>query len=81
MTDYVYKNADDSKRVKIFKFDTSLGVEWDFDLWSDSNTVETYSTEMGDLFSTKRDAKVEAEKQSGKLVSIQVETVTEGWIK
>ncbi len=81
MTDYVYKNSDDSKRVKIFKRDTSLGVEWDFDLWSNSNVVKTYSVEAGDLFSTKRDAKLEASRMIGQLVSINPNTVTEGWYK
>ncbi len=81
MTDYVYKNSGDTQRVKIFKHYTSFGVEWDFDLWSDSNTVESYSALAGDLFCTKRDAKNEAEKRIGKLTSIQSETVTEGWKK
>lgn len=81
MNDYIYKNADDSKRVKIFKYFTSLGVEWDFDLWSDSDSVESFSAFAGDLFSTKRAAKAEAERRIGKLTSIQGETVTEGWKK
>ena len=83
MSEYIYKNSDDTVRVKVFSRDTALGTEWDFDVFTktdDGFDVTTFSEEAGDLFVLRRDGKEEAEHQFGKLKSINPEeTVTSGW--
>lgn len=75
--DYIYKNKDDTIRIKILKHGASL---WDYDVFNKNGDFETFSEEAGDIFSTKRAAKAWAEKEYGKLISLgNIEAVTEGW--
>jgi hypothetical protein len=82
MSDYIYRNQDDSKRFKIHSvYDDESGqlAYWDVDTWSDFDTVETF-TECGETFATKKDAKSWVEEIHGKITSMgSIETVTEGW--
>jgi len=41
--------------------------------------LSTFSDDAGDIYSTKREAKKDAEAVYGKMISINPETVTEGW--
>ena len=78
MDDYVYKNRDDTVRIRIFKHSNR---SWDYDVFTKDGKVTTYSSEAGDLFFTKGEAKKDAEQQYGKLVSLgSVKTVTSGWL-
>lgn len=81
MGDYIYHNASDTVRVRIFKRDHGA---WDFDVfkrggWNRPREVWTYSCEAGDYPRSKRDAKQIVEREFGALTSIQPCTVTEGW--
>lgn len=76
--DYVYKNQDDTIRIRIHHQD--LG--WDYDVFHRYGDIENYSDEAGDIFKTKKDAKIEIEIEStyGIIKSMgSIETVTEGW--
>jgi len=66
-TDYVYRNKDDSIRVRIFQRENG---RWDYDAFYPSGSVKTYSDEAGDNFSTKRAALAEANYQHGPLRAI-----------
>jgi hypothetical protein len=76
--DYVYRNRDDSIRVKIHR---QLGGRWDYDLYDAKNKESwTFSDVAGDNFKRKRDAKLDVEELVGKLIPIFVESdVLEGW--
>ncbi|KKN67740.1 hypothetical protein LCGC14_0458880 [marine sediment metagenome] len=77
LTDYVYKNNDDSIRIRIYQRDSN---EWDYDTFNKDGSFENFAEDSGDAFSLKRDAKKYAESQYGKLISLgNIETVTEGW--
>ena len=76
--EYIYKNKSDSVRIKIF-VRCNLR-EWDVDVWTrDNGEVRTYSSEVGDLFATKREAKQIMTEAYGPLAAINPATVTEGW--
>lgn len=76
-TDYVYKNKDDSIRIRIYKRDSN---EWDYDIFHKDGKFENFAENAGDAFSHKRTARLDAEKEYGKLISLgNIETVTEGW--
>ena len=80
-TEYVYKNNDDSIRIKIFKQCECGDVEWDADVFfkiDDSST--TFSHDVGDYFYSKREAKEYYTGLYGNLKSIQpIDTITNGW--
>jgi len=73
--DYVYKNQSDSVRVRIHKQEFG----WDYDAFHKNGDLSTFSDDAGDIYSTKREAKKDAEAVYGKMISINPETVTEGW--
>ena len=75
--DYIYKNSDDTIRVKLYKRDTG---KWDADVWfRDGRDNIAFGADMAEVFAVKRDAKSEIEITYGALISINPETVTEGW--
>lgn len=79
--DYIYKNTDDTKRIRIYRrYCETSEIQWDFDVFGKDGSYENFASEAGDSFSSKKEAKKEAEYQHGKITSIgNVETVTEGW--
>ncbi len=89
--DYIYKNSDDTIRFKIFKRYSTEHItdddnykefiEWDVDIFEKENDHQwTYSTEYGDLFRTKKQAKSWIEQDYNKVSSfVPIETCTEGW--
>jgi hypothetical protein len=82
-SEYVYKNSDDTIRIKIFKrTETDDKVcPWDADVFFRiQEKVETYSDDAGDYFYSKREAKEYYTDLYGQLKSIQpVDTITNGW--
>ncbi len=74
-TDYVYKNTDDTKRFRILK----RGVGWDYDTFTITGGYSNFSTDAGDVFRTKKDAKNDIEIINGTISSINPENVTSGW--
>jgi hypothetical protein len=81
--DYVYKNTDDSIRVRIFKRLTETSETlWDFDVFTKADSGVTGSAigNEGSVCRTKRGAKELAEWEYGELKSINPENdVLEGW--
>lgn len=73
--DYVYRNSDDTKRVRLFKRESG---RWVFDICSRDGSIDTSSTDAED-YVRKSGAKKRAIEIVGTLVSIQVETVRAGW--
>ena len=52
--DYVYRNADDSMRARVFNRERGY---WDFDLYDRAtDQLTTFSRDMGDGFRTKAEA-------------------------
>jgi len=78
--DYIYRNEDDSLRVRVYR---SLSNRWDYDVFYANGDVETFSTEAGDDFATKRDAIAYADSQHGPLRAIAVEgnVVDDAWYR
>lgn len=84
--DYIYRNAADTIRFRIFK---RYNGEWDVDgferipsgHWiSEADGHWNFGCEAGDLFRTKRAAKEWIEENFGVPFSIQpVSDITEGW--
>lgn len=68
--DYVYRNHDDSMRVRVFRRDNG---HWDYDAFLANGDIKTFSTDAGDDFRTKRDALADARHWYGKLTAIVVE--------
>lgn len=68
--DYVYRNDDDSLRVRVFRRENG---RWDYDVFYPSGKVATFSEDAGDDFRTKRDALTWADDEHGPLQSIAVE--------
>lgn len=78
--DYVYRNADDTVRIRIFRVMETSG--WNFDIFHRSNQVHaSYAADAGaSYFRSRRDAKAAAEDMYGRLISLQPKVrVTEGW--
>jgi len=74
--DYVYKNSEDTKRFRVFKRETS----WDYDIFTANGGFYNFSSDAGDSFRTKKDAKQDIKTQHNcKLISINPENVTSGW--
>ena len=73
--DYVYRNADDTRRVRIFKRENG---RWVFDVFSRDGSIETSSNHAED-YGRKIDARDAAVDVIGPLVSIQVSEVRAGW--
>lgn len=73
--DYVYRNADDSKRVRILRRESG---RWVFDVFDRDGEIETSSDHAED-YARKVDAKRRATEVVGSLASIQVENVRDGW--
>ena len=74
--DYIYRNSDDTIRVRILK---KGALKWDFDIFTKDGSIETFS-DCGDIFATKKEAKILAEYRFGKLISMgNIDTVTENW--
>ena len=61
--DYVYRNVDDSVRVRVRRRD---GDRWDYDVFY-PDAIETYSEEAGDDFASKRAALADANRRHGPL--------------
>jgi len=79
--DYVYKNKDDSIRVRLF----NRGGWWDADIFfkdksfSDKNPIN-WSNSVGDKLKKKDEMKAQIEEEYGKLKSLgYIQSVTEGW--
>jgi len=52
--DYIYRNADDSMRARVFSRERG---HWDFDLYDRATgRFTTFSKEAGDILRTKREA-------------------------
>lgn len=69
--DYVYRNGEDSLRVRVFRREND---RWDYDVFYPSGKIVTYSEAAGDDFRTKRDALERANEENGFLSPV----VTEG---
>tara|TARA_Y100000034_G_scaffold109965_1_gene141706 strand:+ start:2157 stop:2840 length:684 start_codon:yes stop_codon:yes gene_type:complete len=83
---YVYRNKDDSVRAHIFKRrDMDVSGVWDVDVFfrrpgAGDDWVITASSEIGDYFFQKREAKQWAEAEYGPLWSVNVvDDICEGW--
>ena len=86
MSQYVYKNSNDTIRISIHDVEHEDGRkrEWNVDVWTlnadGTSTVTTYAEESGDLFPTRKAAKETYTQTYGPLTSINPqETVTNGW--
>jgi len=84
--DYVYSARSDNVRVRIFRREEGTNQGWDFDVFKRGrigipNTLLDAYTVAGacSAFPTRKAAKAEAERQYGKLRSINPRTVVEGW--
>jgi len=53
-TDLIFRNAMDTRRVRIFRRESG---RWDYDVFTKGRAIETYSTEAGDDFATRAAAK------------------------
>lgn len=73
--DYVYRNADDTRRVRILKRENG---RWVFDVFTRDGSV-TASSDYAEDYGRKLDAKNAAIETVGSLISIQVSNVREGW--
>jgi hypothetical protein len=73
--DYVYRNVDDTRRVRIFKRESG---RWAFDLFERDGGVAA-SSDSAEDYDRKVDAKNAAIEAVGTLVSIQVDEVRDGW--
>lgn len=69
--DYVYKNSDDSLRVRVYRRDDG---RWDYDAFFPNGDIRTFLSD-GDDFASKRDAVANALVQHGPLRPIAVEGV------
>jgi hypothetical protein len=67
--DYVYRNQDDTLRVRVHRRENG---HWDYDVFLPNGDIKSYSEDAGDDFYTKRDAVAEANYQYGPLRSIAV---------
>ena len=67
--DYVYRNDDDSLRVRVFRRENG---RWDYDVFDPFRDMETFSVEAGDDFRTKREALAWASRTHGPLYPITV---------
>lgn len=77
-TDYVYRNSDDSIRIRIHK-PNAKADEWDFDVFEGDDCHSYCIKGACFYFRTKREAKARAESLYGPLTSINPERVTDGW--
>ena len=78
-SDYIYRNKDDTIRVKIFKRQEKY---WDADVFFRNNSEKdyTWSPEMADRIFTKNEMKKEMERLHGKLFPMgSVSSTLEGW--
>ena len=77
-TDYIYKNQNDTIRFKIAKEETGWFVD---KFVKKINGFERISinNEIADVFEYKRDAIKYIVENHGKIKSIIVENVTDGW--
>lgn len=73
--DYVYRNADDTRRVRILKRENG---RWVFDVFHRDGSIETSSDHAED-YRRKIDARGAAVDTVGPLVPIQVSEVRAGW--
>lgn len=76
--DYVYRNADDSRRVRVFRRESG---RWDYDVFYPLGKTATYSEEAGDDFPTKRAAIAQASEEHGPLFPIATsgQVVDKAW--
>ena len=76
-TDYIYRNGDDSTRISIFRHDSD---GWDAHVFRKGENVECFSSESGETFGTRKEAKEYYESSEGKLKSFNPgNTITKGW--
>ena len=78
--DYVYRNSDDTVRVRIYRQEEVTG--WDFDVVRKDGTADWSHCSLGALgyFQTKKEAKQAAEELNGTLTPFNnVQTLMEGW--
>lgn len=73
--DYVYRNLDDTRRVRVLRRESG---RWVFDVFNRDGSVET-SSSHGEDYARKRDAKNVASDLVGVLVSLQVNNMRDGW--
>jgi hypothetical protein len=80
-SDYVYRNADDTVRVRIFQRRSDDAAPWwDADLFFRDGSYATLSDIGGNMWLRKIDVKAQIERQYGPLRSLGgVPTVTHGW--
>lgn len=69
--DFVYRNTNDTARVRILKRDSG---RWVFDVFQRDGSIATSSDDAED-YPRKRDAKKRAVEVVGRLVPIQVESI------
>lgn len=88
MAEYIYRNTDDTIRVRIFKREFEdmgrMKSHWDIDVFDRDQGGYTKSVciEGACIFDMKRDAKNYADENYGPLTSIQPKKyVTDGWEK
>jgi hypothetical protein len=75
--DYVYKDFRDRIRIRVFRRDSG---RWDYDIFRrDDNTVQNNASIAAEDYGTKHEAKMSAVHMFGTLISIQPESVTDGW--
>lgn len=75
-SDYCYRNADDTVRVRIFR---GLAGRWDFDTVRCGGEIINHASKAATNYATKAEAKNRAIEEIGALTSIQVESLTDGW--
>lgn len=76
--DYVYRNADDSKRFAVRRWEAG---KWNVDTFTRTATsveLRSYAADAGDIFATKR-AAVAYCREQGATRAINPENVTDGW--
>lgn len=73
--DYIYRNTDDTRRVRILQRENG---RWVFDVFHRDGSIET-SSDHGEDYRRKIDAKNAVVDAIGPLISIQVNEVRAGW--
>jgi len=74
-SDYVYRNANDTQRVRILQRENG---RWVFDVFSRDGAIEA-SSDYAEDYGRKVDAKSAAVERVGSLTSIQVREIRDGW--
>lgn len=78
--DYIYRNKDDTLRVRVHR---RLSGRWDYDVFYPSGAISIYSDGAGDDFASKREALAEANFQIGPLrpITVEVNVTDAAWYR